>query len=88
MPRTLEGLGQPAKLHGKATPQIDNRIPSCKPRVSVSKVQVLKRQGLQTMAGPAGLRKAVLVVRLYGFRNSFRDVNIIPHPCFNLQLKL
>ena len=52
--RTLEGLGQPAQLHCKATPQIDNRVSSCKPRVSVSKVQVLKRQGLQPMADPAG----------------------------------
>ena len=46
MPRTLEGLGQPAKLPGKATPQV-KRASSCKPRVSVSKVQILKRQGLQ-----------------------------------------
>ena len=46
MPRTLEGLGQPAKLPGKATPQV-KRVSSCKPRVSVSKVQILKRQGLQ-----------------------------------------
>lgn len=46
MPRTLEGLGQPAKLHGKATPQV-KRVSSRKPRVSVSKVQILKRQGLQ-----------------------------------------
>ena len=46
MPRTLEGLRQPAQLHGKATPQI-KRVSSCKPRVSVSEVAILKRQGLQ-----------------------------------------
>jgi len=62
--RTLEGLGQPAQLRCKATPQIDNRVSSCKPRVSVSKVQVLKRQGLQPMADPAGLSAAVLVGEL------------------------
>ena len=52
MPRTLEGLPQPAQLHGKATPQINNRVSSCKPRVSVSEVVILKRQGLQPMADP------------------------------------
>ena len=46
-PCTSEGLGQPAKLHGKATPQV-KRVSSCKPRVSVLNVQILRRQGLQT----------------------------------------
>ena len=46
MPRTLEGPLQPAQLPGKATPQV-KRVSSCKPRVSVSEVVILKRQGLQ-----------------------------------------
>ena len=46
MPRTLEGLAQPAELHDKATPQV-KRVSSCKPRVSVSEVVILRRQGLQ-----------------------------------------
>ena len=46
MPRTFEGPLQPAELHDKATPQV-KRVSSCKPRVSVSEVAILKRQGLQ-----------------------------------------
>ena len=47
MPRTLEGLPQPAELHDKATPQV-KKISSCKPCVSISEVVILRRQGLQT----------------------------------------
>lgn len=46
-PCASKGLRQPAKLHGKATPQV-KRVSSCKPRVSVSEVVILRRLGLQT----------------------------------------
>ena len=46
MPRTSKGLRQPAELHDKATPQV-KRVSSCKPRVSISEVVILRRQGLQ-----------------------------------------
>ena len=72
--RTLEGLGQPAQLRCKATPQIDNRVSSCKPRVSVSKVQVLKRQGLQPMADPVSLSAAVLVGELCALGYSYPNI--------------